>query len=150
MISWPVTRQIIDTDPEEGNRYLAWRTDSIEWAKERWGDSLACVAEHVDEQFGHLHIMAAPSLRPDQRLAIADVHPGHSAALEAAEAGLWRKSEQEAYIAAMVCLQDALLSEGWCSQQPCTIWYEAGKANAARTCATVASVGMLCVWKSAC
>ncbi|MGE6447134.1 plasmid recombination protein [Pseudomonas bubulae] len=88
-----------DIEPEAWEKF---RSDSIAWLKEKYGDALESVVEHTDESHPHLHFYVVP--KPGQRFE--SIHQGRAAA--AAEKGQGgKKGEQnQAYKAAMREFQD--------------------------------------------
>lgn len=88
-----------DISPEA---WTAFRTDLIEWLKEKYGERLQTIIEHADESHPHLHFYVVPL--PGERFEV--IHEGKAAAaLEKANGGL--KGEQnQAYKAAMREFQD--------------------------------------------
>jgi hypothetical protein len=85
---------------EEG--WKAFSTDSIEWLKKRYGETLHAVVEHVDESHPHLHFYAIAA--PGERFE--SVHEGRLAAHEAKAQGLKKGDQNRAYKAAMRGFQD--------------------------------------------
>ena len=79
-----------------------FRSDSIDWLKEKYGDALESVIEHTDESHPHLHFYVVP--KPGQRFE--SIHQGRAAAaMEKGQGG--KKGEQnQAYKAAMREFQD--------------------------------------------
>jgi hypothetical protein len=106
VLSWPDLVSIIKVDPVKQAVYQSWRAATIQWLKEQW-DGLECVVEHLDEPRPHLHFVVVPKLERDRRLRIESVHPGHRAAAECKKAGGSRREQKNAYIDAMVDLQEA-------------------------------------------
>lgn len=91
-------------DPEKRAAYEAWEKDAVGWLRDRYGDRLASVVRHEDEEFPHLHFYAVPELRADGRLCIEDVHEGRKAAKEV---GGVKGDQNRAYKAAMRAVQDS-------------------------------------------
>jgi hypothetical protein len=104
--SWPQNRAVVESDPSELERYRLWRDDTVAWLKAYWGNCLACVVEHVDETFPHIHFVIVPPLEADRRMRISSVHPGHRAEREAAENGASKRDQKRAHRQAMRRLQD--------------------------------------------
>lgn len=88
-----------DIEPEAWEKF---RSDSIDWLKEKYGDALESVIEHTDESHPHLHFYVVP--KPGQRFE--SIHQGRAAAaMEKGQGG--KKGEQnQAYKAAMREFQD--------------------------------------------
>jgi len=104
--SWPQPHAALANDPEAKARCNRWRDDTVDWLKERWGGDLACVLEHIDETFPHVHFMIVPPLEADGRLWIGSVHPGHRAERDVAQSGGTKRDQRQAHEAAMKKLQD--------------------------------------------
>ena len=109
--SWPRPRAIIDSDPKELERYRRWRDDIVAWLVAFWGNRLACVVEHVDEPFPHIHFVVVPPLEADRRMRISSVHPGHRAKHAAADNGGDKRDQKRAFQLAMRRLQDDYFAE---------------------------------------
>lgn len=104
--SWPVLVADIEADPAKQAEYNLWRSATIEWLQEQWGDNLECVAQHLDEPRPHLHYVVVPKLDSSLRLRIESVHPGVRAAVECKSAGGAPRQQKDAYVDAMIDLQD--------------------------------------------
>jgi hypothetical protein len=89
------------TAPEGMEDWPAFRDESVKWLKKKYGDSLECVVEHVDEDNPHIHFYVVP--RPGQRFET--VHEGRAAS-DAITGTKMRASKQVAYDAAMTMFQD--------------------------------------------
>lgn len=86
-----------DTDP----LYVRWRELSTAWLRERYGDRILSIVEHVDEAHGHIHCLVADRGRP-----VKPLMAGHGAQLAAEVAGKPKKEASLAYKAAARALQD--------------------------------------------
>jgi len=87
-----------DADP----KYVAWRVAVVAWAKRNYGGYLQSVLEHVDEKFGHVHIIAS---RGGQ--SVKPIMAGHKAASLAQSAGASKEAQGKAYKSGGQALQDA-------------------------------------------
>lgn len=58
--SHPYTTRMIEVLPSAREEYLDWRTKTIEWLKEKYGDRLISVLEHTDETHPHIHCYILP------------------------------------------------------------------------------------------
>jgi hypothetical protein len=104
--SWPQPHAVLANDPEAKTRCDHWRDNAIVWLKERWGDNLMSVIEHVDETFPHIHFVIVPPLEADRHLWIGSVHPGHRAERDIAQSGGTKRDQRQAHNAEMKKLQD--------------------------------------------
>jgi hypothetical protein len=114
VMTWPVPRDAIENNEEEGQKYLAWREDAVAWAQRLWGDQLKCIAEHVDEGRLHLHYWVLPALRPDRRLSVSDVDFGRRAAKAVDDAGGSKREQRAASDQAMREFQEHYWIEVGC------------------------------------
>lgn len=104
--SWPVLAAEVQHNDEARDHYLRWRDETIAWLRSQWGDLLASVVEHLDEPYPHLHFVVVPKPDPDNRLRIASVHAGYSAAAKCEHAGGKPHERKAAYKEAMKAFQD--------------------------------------------
>lgn len=104
--SWPDTVADIEADPQKAAAYEHWRTLTIGWLAEKWGDALQCVVEHLDEAYPHVHWVIVPDLPKDGQLQIQSVHPGYEATAASKARGETKREQKWAYKAAMKALQD--------------------------------------------
>lgn len=88
-----------DIDPQA---WEAFKSDSLAWLKNKYGDSLRTVIEHVDESHPHLHFYCVP--QPGQRFE--SVHEGKAAAAESKALGQAKGLQNQAYKRAMRQFQD--------------------------------------------
>nr|WP_192960554.1 plasmid recombination protein [Pseudomonas syringae group genomosp. 3] len=88
-----------DIDPQA---WEAFKRDALQWLKNKYGDSLRTVIEHVDESHPHLHFYCVP--QPGQRFET--VHEGKAAAAEAKAQGKAKGLQNQAYKSAMRTYQD--------------------------------------------
>ena len=94
-----------DTPVEQWDAY---KVDSIEWLKNKYGDRLKSVAEHIDEDNPHFHFYVVP--RPGER--VYDIHEGLKVhkALAVADPNDY-KAANDAYKVAMKAYQDNFFKE---------------------------------------
>lgn len=78
-----------------------WRTRSIDWLRERYGDQLRTVVEHTDERHPHLHAYVIPDT-----LRAYDLHDGRVAKERAQAQGVDSAGQNRAYKQAMRAWQD--------------------------------------------
>lgn len=78
-----------------------WRKRSVDWLRERYGDQLKTVIEHVDEGHPHLHAYIIPD-----SLRAYDLHDGRCAKERAQADGLDKDEQNRAYKSAMRAFQD--------------------------------------------
>ncbi|UPJ60301.1 plasmid recombination protein [Bradyrhizobium sp. 192] len=107
VVSWPDLVSEVTADPEKQAEYAFWRATTIAWLRDRWGDDLESVVEHLDELRPHLHFVVVPKLCGAGRLRMESVHPGKRAAAQCEDAGGTRREQKDAYIDAMIDLQHA-------------------------------------------
>jgi hypothetical protein len=93
-------------DPVEADLYRLWRTETVDWLKQRFSPTLRSIVEHVDEDRYHLHFYCLPTLNLDSRLDWSGAHPGLAAKRSAAAAGENKQEQERRYRAAMRVLQD--------------------------------------------
>lgn len=74
-----------------------YKMAAVAWLKDFYGDRLVAVVEHADEAKRHFHFYAVPRLGDP----FESLHPGKTAAKEAAKAGADLKARNEAYKDAM-------------------------------------------------
>lgn len=77
--SYPLTRDERLADDGWGEAYLAWRERVIACSRSRWRGLKISIAEHVDEDKLHLHIIVVPPLRANCQLDVGAIHPGFGA-----------------------------------------------------------------------
>lgn len=87
---------------EDDPLYRRWRELVTSFARKHYGDRLVSVLEHVDEAFGHIHILVA-----NDGQSVKPIHAGHAAAAQKATEGQSKKLQGEAYHEACRELQDA-------------------------------------------
>jgi hypothetical protein len=104
--SWPDTVAEIESNPQKMAEYEHWRTLTIAWLAERWGEKLQCVVEHMDEKHPHIHWVITPDLQNNGLLQIQSVHPGYEATAASKARGETKREQKQAYKAAMKALQD--------------------------------------------
>jgi hypothetical protein len=105
--SYPVPRQVVESNSAEQDVYLRWRKMILAWLIQQFGGHLMSVVEHTDEGFLHLHFYVVPTLLPDGRLDLHKVHPGLRMKWDAKEAGACKKFQDGAYRSGMSRWQDA-------------------------------------------
>lgn len=88
-----------DIDPQA---WEAFKRDSLAWLKNKYGDSLRTVIEHVDESHPHLHFYCVP--QHGQRFET--VHEGKAAVAESKALGQAKGLQNQAYKRAMRQFQD--------------------------------------------
>lgn len=106
VVSYPVPKAEIASDPVDQDIYSNWKYLTIEFLKACFGEHLISVVEHTDEQFFHLHFYLVPKLQSDCRLNWPDFHPGRAMKAAAAEAGACKRDEDAAYRSGMARFQD--------------------------------------------
>lgn len=80
----------------------AFREDVIKWLKEKYGDQLQTIIEHIDEEHPHLHFYVVPKLG----CRFESEHEGRAAAITAKAEGGKKALQNQAYKAAMRGFQD--------------------------------------------
>ena len=101
LIAGVVSLEGIKENYDDWNKY---KTDVLEYLKEKYGENLAAVVEHTDEENPHLHFYLVP--RSGQRLD--ELHDGKNAVLELKkkEPKALKGKQNKAYIEAMRVFQD--------------------------------------------
>lgn len=82
--------------------WVAMKSEAIDWLKKKYGDQLQSVIEHTDEAHPHLHFYVVPKI--GQRFESVDF--GRAASKKAADQGLTKGQQNEAYKVAMRQFQD--------------------------------------------
>jgi hypothetical protein len=78
-------------DPNDAG-YVAWRDAVIQWAIGHYGSHLRSILEHVDESYGHLHIVV-----DDEGRSVKPLMAGHRAAMEAKQERRSKAEQGAAY-----------------------------------------------------
>lgn len=104
--TYPVARSIVERDPGERQKFDRWNATTIAWLKEEYGTRLKLVVAHWDEAYPHVHYAVLPTLGPDRRIDIGEVHPGHRAEKKCSDARGSRREQKQAHQAAMTAFQD--------------------------------------------
>lgn len=81
-----------------------WEKDTIDFLKNRFGDSFKSCVKHLDEEFIHVHICITPKLDENGGLDLNSFHPGLAA--QRACKATTKKAKDHAYKEAMRLLQD--------------------------------------------
>lgn len=101
----PIVMGVVASFPgkadESDQQYVLWRAETVRFMRERYGNRLASVLEHTDEEHGHIHALVADAGRPVKPLAA-----GYSQMQKAAVEGLPKKEQSLAYQAGGRALQD--------------------------------------------
>lgn len=105
VVSWPVPREIVESDPIEWLAYTEWRDANVSFFKDWLNDALVSIAEHVDEKFLHLHAYAVP-VPKNGIFGVELVSTAHRAQLTVQRAGGTRKEQRLAFRDAARELQD--------------------------------------------
>lgn len=77
-------------DDMTDNEWERYRNESIEWLKNRYGERLRCVIEHLDEKNRHCHFYCVAKI--GEKFEV--LHDGKDAVLKAKEAGVLKKGDQ--------------------------------------------------------
>jgi len=114
VVSFPKPRIADNWSPDDEQNYVLFKEQTLSFLKKQWGENLACVIEHNDEKYPHLHFYVANK----SRIASApELHPGNFARIkienESKKEGkpADKKAEAEAYKVAMRKFQDDFFSE---------------------------------------
>lgn len=101
LIAGVVSLEGIKENYDDWDKY---KTDVVEYLKEKYGDNLAAVVEHTDEENPHLHFYLVPKI--GQKLD--ELHDGKNAVLELKkkEPKALKGKQNKAYIEAMRVFQD--------------------------------------------
>lgn len=106
VVSYPTPRAMVADDPAEHDRYYAWVDATCAWLRAQFGAHLLSVVEHVDERHYHMHFYVVPTLGPDNRLNVNELHPGRRAKAAAQAEGADHIHAERAYRAGMRAWQD--------------------------------------------
>ena len=89
--------------------WKAFRDDSVEYLKEKYGDSLKSIVEHRDESNLHIHFYSVP--KPGQKFD--EIHDGKKAVLEAKKENptILKGEQNKVYIEAMKEFQEGFYNE---------------------------------------
>jgi hypothetical protein len=87
---------------EEWERYEQWKTLTVEWLKDKYGDGLRSVIEHTDEEHPHLHFYVVAA-KPSRTRTL--YHDGFKEAGESVKLGE-KATAGKAYRSAMTEFQD--------------------------------------------
>jgi len=79
--SYPLTLDLIESDPAELALYLKWERLTLNFLKMEFKDNLFNVSSHLDERFPHLHFFVMPRLMPDGKINL-NAHPGRNSNLK--------------------------------------------------------------------
>lgn len=82
--------------------WRAFREDVIKWLKEKYGDQLQTIIEHIDEEHPHLHFYVVPKLG----CRFESEHEGRAAAIITKAEGGKKSLQNQAYKEAMRGFQD--------------------------------------------
>lgn len=94
-------------DDLDDSAWGAFRDDVIGWLKNKYGERLETIIEHIDESHKHLHFYVVPL--PGEKFEV--IHQGKTAAARSKEAGEVKGQQNDAYKAAMRELQDEFYSD---------------------------------------
>lgn len=111
VVSYPQLRDEMRREPADGDTYMLWRRETVDWLSMNFVASLRSVVEHYDENFLHLHFYALPTLNPDRTLDWSAAHPGLRAKREAAKRGESQREQDRSYVQAMTQFQNRFFSE---------------------------------------
>lgn len=93
---------VISLPRESEEDWDSFKEKSIEYLKEKYGDRLKCVVEHLDENHPHIHFYVVA--RKQERFE--NIHEGKKAALTAKSQNKLKGEQNLAYISAMRNFQD--------------------------------------------
>lgn len=86
---------VVSCDASNADRWESIKADSLAYLKQKWGDRLRSVVEHLDEAHPHMHFYVVP--KAGERAL--DLHPGHAAKKAAGD----RKSTKSGALNAAYC-----------------------------------------------
>ena len=105
VMSWPVPKAATFDGGAMEAEYRRWRELVVAFCRESWGDCLVTVAEHVDEEYPHIHAYAVPFQR-DCQVDIGDVDLAAAADRRVRNAGGSRCAQMTAHNAEKRAYQD--------------------------------------------
>ena len=95
---------VVSFPTERMEDWPAYRDEAIDWCKEKYGERLTSVVEHVDEAYPHIHFYVVPKIGDH----FDSVHDGYRAANEVKNKKLKKGAQNAAYKKAMETWQDEL------------------------------------------
>tara|TARA_R110000772_G_scaffold268578_1_gene396573 strand:- start:4192 stop:5013 length:822 start_codon:yes stop_codon:yes gene_type:complete len=106
IISFGVASIKVESTPEnwQSDEVQKWIEDTIEFLKQRFGDSFVSLCSHSDERLCHLHFGIVPKLNKNGSIDLGSFHPG-LAAQRAVKINK-KSAKDHAYKSAMVEFQD--------------------------------------------
>jgi hypothetical protein len=106
IISFGVASIKVESTDEnwESDEVKKWVKDTIEFLKDRFGDSFTSLVKHNDEQWIHVHICITPKLDENGSLDLNSFHPGLAAKRKVI--AKTKSAKDHAYKEAMRLLQD--------------------------------------------
>lgn len=106
VVCYPIERASVNSDPLDQDIYRLWQRTTVEWLRGQFGDHLLSIVEHSDENYYHLHWYVVPTLGPNNRLNINQLHPGRYAKIVAEAEGADHKNAERSYRKGMRLWQD--------------------------------------------
>jgi hypothetical protein len=106
VVTYPVARTVVEADQSERAKCEHWWEKTETWLHKEFRLRLKLIVGHWDEEYPNWHWAAVPTLGPDRRIRIGDVHPGHRAEQECRDAGGTRPEQKQAHQQAMTLFQD--------------------------------------------
>jgi hypothetical protein len=106
IISFGVASIKVESTDEnwESDEVKKWVQDTIDFLKNRFGDSFVSLVKHSDEKYCHVHICIIPKLDENGRLDLSSFHPGLAA--QRLSKAKTKSAKDHAYKEAMRTLQD--------------------------------------------
>ena len=101
-----ITAGVVSFPAERMDDWPAYRDEAIDWCKEKYGDRLMSIVEHIDEAYPHIHFYVVPKIGYN----FDSVHDGYRAANEVKNKKLKKGAQNTAYKKAMEIWQDELHS----------------------------------------
>lgn len=93
---------VISMPDDQRAEWPRFREAAVRWLKKQYGARLLSVVEHEDEAYPHLHFYAVPL----EGESFDRLHPGRTAAANAAKDGQDKKAQRVEYMTAMRAWQD--------------------------------------------
>jgi hypothetical protein len=81
IISFGVASIKVESTPEnwQSDEVQKWVEDTIDFLKQRFGESFVSLSRHTDERFCHLHFAIVPKLNKNGSIHLGSFHPGLAA-----------------------------------------------------------------------
>ena len=101
VVSYPEERQLTQSSGALTHEYRRWRKRVVRFLRDRFGNALRGVVEHVDEPRLHVHFYCVPDIQAGE-LTLHNIHPGSKASRDCGPRGsVPKKARRDAWVGAM-------------------------------------------------